>query len=375
MSPAGGEPKPRSLEGPDRAAPGSPPLRSASSPLSPRSASSKSSASSAAVSVAGSPSGSADGAAGLGALRRLFQWGRRLKARRRRPRVRGRGLEFGAHRSYSAGDDLRSIDWTVYARLSRLVVRLMEDEPEPRLTVVLDTSPSMACGEPPCIEPARRAAAGVGAMAMGRGAELRLLARDGHDPRERYRGEARLLAMRRALERLEPGPALATPAPAGPRGGPASAGDSVSRPDAWLGRLGRRTRVALVTDGLDEALPAVVDQALHAGHELLVLLVEPARELPAFERDVAGGGRRLSLIDAESGRCAERSGGPDLEAAMRERRRLILAELGAELDRRGVPRARLPAEASIERLLPALMLGRSGLDGESGPLAGAEIIC
>ena len=38
-------------------------------------------------------------------------------------------------------------------------------------------------------------------------------------------------------------------------------------------------------------------------------------------------------------------------------------------------RARLPAEASIERLLPALMLGRSGLDGESGPLAGAEIIC
>ena len=66
----------------------------------------------------------------------------------RRARVRGARLEFQEYRHYEPGDDPRSIDWTVEARLRQLVVRVARADGHVRLHVLLDASASMSVGQP-----------------------------------------------------------------------------------------------------------------------------------------------------------------------------------------------------------------------------------
>jgi len=56
---------------------------------------------------------------------------------------RGGRIEFADHRAYAAGDDLRTVDWAVYARLEKLVVKEFEAPREAHLLLVLDRSRSM----------------------------------------------------------------------------------------------------------------------------------------------------------------------------------------------------------------------------------------
>lgn len=69
--------------------------------------------------------------------------------------------EFAQHRSYAAGDEVRHIDWQVYARNDRYFVRQYEEETNLQATIALDTSGSMRFGLSTVskFEYARRAAA------------------------------------------------------------------------------------------------------------------------------------------------------------------------------------------------------------------------
>ena len=55
----------------------------------------------------------------------------------------GASLEFHDHRAYVAGDDLRHLDWGVYARTDQLVLRRHRVEVSPILEILLDVSLSM----------------------------------------------------------------------------------------------------------------------------------------------------------------------------------------------------------------------------------------
>lgn len=79
----------------------------------------------------------------------------------RRARVRGSGAEFHEYRRYQAGDDPRSIDWTVEARLRQLVVRVSRADGHLALHVLVDTSASMAIGTPTKLAIATKAAAAL----------------------------------------------------------------------------------------------------------------------------------------------------------------------------------------------------------------------
>jgi uncharacterized protein (DUF58 family) len=59
---------------------------------------------------------------------------------------RGLSVEFAGHREYQPGDDLRHLDWLVYARSDRYDIRQYEEETRLRATLVLDTSGSMRYG-------------------------------------------------------------------------------------------------------------------------------------------------------------------------------------------------------------------------------------
>ena len=85
-------------------------------------------------------------------LERLVVLAKRLRqgsrvGDRKAPRL-GSGLEFADHRAYAPGDDLRRLDWNLYGRLGRPMVRLCEQEQESSLLVLVDTSASMAVGQP-----------------------------------------------------------------------------------------------------------------------------------------------------------------------------------------------------------------------------------
>ncbi len=61
----------------------------------------------------------------------------------RRSTKRGTSIEFADYRNYARGDDLRRLDWNVFARLERPYIKLLEDEEDLAVHVILDTSASM----------------------------------------------------------------------------------------------------------------------------------------------------------------------------------------------------------------------------------------
>ncbi|MBI2796643.1 MAG: DUF58 domain-containing protein [Gemmatimonadetes bacterium] len=60
----------------------------------------------------------------------------------RSPRL-GASTDFAEHRPYSSGDDIRRIDWKLYARTDRYHVKEFEADTNTNLLVLLDVSPSM----------------------------------------------------------------------------------------------------------------------------------------------------------------------------------------------------------------------------------------
>lgn len=59
----------------------------------------------------------------------------------------GQSVEFLQHREYAIGDDLRHVDWKVWARQDRLYIKQFEEETNMRCTVLVDVSASMDYGE------------------------------------------------------------------------------------------------------------------------------------------------------------------------------------------------------------------------------------
>src|SRR5271170_3135625 len=55
----------------------------------------------------------------------------------------GFSQEFAEYRSYSPGDDLRHVDWNVFARTERMYLKRYRGETNSQLAVMLDTSASM----------------------------------------------------------------------------------------------------------------------------------------------------------------------------------------------------------------------------------------
>lgn len=89
----------------------------------------------------------------------------------RRSKKTGSGIEFADHREYAAGDDFRFLDWKLYGRSERLLVRLFQEEEDLSVYVLVDTSRSMALGgedgRPRKIDYAKRLAAAIAYVALG----------------------------------------------------------------------------------------------------------------------------------------------------------------------------------------------------------------
>ncbi|MBP7264185.1 MAG: DUF58 domain-containing protein [Spirochaetia bacterium] len=81
----------------------------------------------------------------------------------------GGGIEFADYREYAPGDDARRVDWSVFMRSRRLMIRLAAEEKDLTLVVVLDASASMDHGQPGKLDYARRLACILAGAAVNTG--------------------------------------------------------------------------------------------------------------------------------------------------------------------------------------------------------------
>lgn len=84
----------------------------------------------------------------------------------RRTKQMGSGIEFSEHREYTTGDDLRYLDWNIYARHGDLLLKRFQEEQDLHVYLLLDCSRSMAFGSPAKFDLARQLAAALAYMAL-----------------------------------------------------------------------------------------------------------------------------------------------------------------------------------------------------------------
>src|SRR5215468_8696574 len=107
----------------------------------------------------------------------------RLRAERR-SRKTGAGIEFADHRDYAPGDDIRYLDWNIYGRMDKLLLRLFEEEEDLHVYLLLDASASMRTGRPPKLEYPKKVTAALSYVALANLDRVSILPFGGDEARE-----------------------------------------------------------------------------------------------------------------------------------------------------------------------------------------------
>jgi len=197
---------------------------------------------------------------------------------------RGTSLEFADYRKYSPGDDLRYLDWGIYARTDRLYVRIFREEVDLFAYVFIDASASM--GFPSREEkflPASHVALALSYVILANHdhVKLHLLQDGGGSASQFYRGRRRMADCIDFATSVIPGGSL-------------ELGPSLSE---HLKRLHRPGKAILISDFLMPAAACQQGLNLLRGFDLDVAVIQVlARE----EVDPAFPNGSLSLVDSET---------------------------------------------------------------------------
>lgn len=129
----------------------------------------------------------------------------RMRAERRTKKT-GAGVEFADHREYQPGDDFRYLDWNVYQRFDRLLLRLFEEEEDLAIYLIVDASTSMGFGDAQKLRYAKRVAAALAYVGLANLDRVSLSSTTdkvmGRMPQTR--GKARIFKVFRFLKELRP---------------------------------------------------------------------------------------------------------------------------------------------------------------------------
>ncbi len=125
---------------------------------------------------------------------------------KRRTAAHGGGVEFADYRNYFPGDDLRCLDWNVYARFNVLLLKRFEEEEDLPVYIMIDSSKSMIVGDPVKFDYARILAAALAYIALADSDRVSLMTFDDRVQEELplTRGKENILALLRFLENCSP---------------------------------------------------------------------------------------------------------------------------------------------------------------------------
>jgi hypothetical protein len=227
----------------------------------------------------------------------------------RRSKQRGQSVEFEDYRNYVAGDDLRHIDWNVFARLDRFFIKVFQHEEDLSCHVVLDASASMEAGTPSKLAAAQRIAMALAYVSLVNNNRVSLSIFDGESLRwvGPLRGRTNLQRLGRFL--------IENAWPSGPREGRAPSlgvsGFTGAMRAVAQSRSGKGVMVVLsdflIDEGYEEGLRFL---AGGGGFDTYCMQVLSPGEIDPAQEGVRGDGvpilvGDLSLMDAETGRVAD----------------------------------------------------------------------
>jgi uncharacterized protein (DUF58 family) len=255
--------------------------------------------------------------------RRVFAG--RMRAERR-TRKSGSGVEFADHRDYAPGDDFRSLDWNVYQRFGRLLVRLFEEEEDLSIYLVVDASSSMAFSQKRKFRYAQRLAAALAYVGLANLDRITIVSTTDRieERMPTARGKARIFKVFQFLRAIEPV-------------GTTDLGDAMK---TFVAQHKRRGLVILLSDLYDpHGFERGINVLRYNKFEPFVLhIVDDAEGAPKLSGDVR-------IYDCETGEERDVTVTPKLLSQFRSSYEGYLGEIRKFCTERQVPY--VPAEVNV----------------------------
>ena len=261
--------------------------------------------------------------------RKIFRG--RMKGERR-SRRKGQSVEFADFRNYVPGDDLRFIDWNLYARLDKLFLKLFMEEEDLHFYTLIDVSESMNFGSPTKLRYARQLAAALGYIGLCRADRVKIEPLDGAavSAAPTFRGRAKLPEMINWLDTM-------------PTDANVPMADAVK---SFCIRNPGKGILVLITDlmdksGYEAALKYLVAKEL----DIYLIHVLSQEEIdPGIEGD-------LKLVDCEDGDIAEISVSRRLIDRYRSTLATFIEQAREFSSRRGIVYTMTSTERPVDRLV------------------------
>ena len=195
----------------------------------------------------------------------------------------GHSQDFTEYRAYNDGDDLRFIDWNVYARSDKMFIKRYRGETNSAVNLLLDTSASMGYGSPISkLDYARYLLASLAYMGHRQKDALGLITMD-EGVREQIEPTSRTDSLTHVLGLLEKSAA--------------GNGTTLATTIEGLGaHLTRRGVVVLVSDLYGEAadIIAALQTLTHLGHDIVIFRVLATEEIHPTVNNLS------TLVDLET---------------------------------------------------------------------------
>lgn len=251
------------------------------------------------------------------------------KRAERKTKKTATGLEFADHRNYAPGDDFRSLDWKIYGRTEKLLIRLFEEKEDLAIYFLLDCSASMQSGGGAKFDYARRMAAALAFIGLSNMDRVSLVAfRQGVvDRMPLCSGRGQIYRVFHFLEKLE-----------------AKEETAFEESFKTFAAQNHRRGVAVVLSDLYN--PGGYEQALNFLHfqqfETYVLHLTDPEELKSVGRG------DVDLMDSETGERLSMTLTPKVHQQLREAFEAYCLEVEAYCSRRQMLYARLPIDMALD---------------------------
>jgi uncharacterized protein (DUF58 family) len=255
----------------------------------------------------------------------------KLRAERRMKKV-GSGIEFADHRRYSIGDDFRYIDWNVYGRIDRLLLRLFEEEEDLHIYILLDASKSMRIGSPLKLHYAMQVTAALTYIGLGNLDRVGIVPFSDklHEPLPPARGKRRIFSVLEFLRGVEVG-------------GLTQLGSCM---DQFVHRYKRRGLAVVISDFYDpRGFEEGINELRYNKFEPFVLQVfDPKEASPSLHGD-------LTLVDCETGETKEITISRSLLEAYKQEHEKYMNELSQYCTARAIPYFRTTTQVPFDELI------------------------
>ena len=207
----------------------------------------------------------------------------------RRSKKRGVSVEFADYRHYAPGDDLRFVDWNIYARLDKLFLKMFLEEEDLSVLIAIDSSASMNWGNPSKFYFCQRLAMALGYIGLSNHNRVTLYAFDseGVRPLSNLRGRRRTREMGEWILSLD-------------TGGAGAFGEAMRT--IALGRQGKGLMVILSDFMFKEGYEKGLRYLAGGGYDTFCLQILSPEEVDPGSHGLAGD---LRLTDVEDEDLAE----------------------------------------------------------------------